>query len=93
MNVHLALLSIIIIPHVKYTSITVITEAQIFIFYGGTEVFLDSNTINENLIPLLRFCHSSTSHWRLMVVASLLWITFVDKITGWVHSVADVGPE
>ena len=92
MSVHLSLSSIIIITHVWYASILIIIDVYLVIFQNGAWIVLGSNTINEKLIPP-PLCRGATpSHKRAMTVASSLWLTFVNKRRGGVHSVADVDP-
>ena len=81
-GVHLGLWSTIIISHVRYASIIIIIHVRLGIFYDGVWIILSLNTTNENSIPPPRFSHSIPSHKRAMLVASFLWLTFVDKRRG-----------
>ena len=79
---HLGLLSIIVISHVRYDSIIIIIDVHLVIFNNGAWIFPRSNIINDNSIPPPICCHATPSHNNAMIVASLLWITFVYKIRG-----------
>ena len=81
-SVHLGLSLIIIISHIRYASIIITIDVDLVIFKNVTWIFLASNTINENSIPPPRCCRATPSHKRAMIVASLLWLTFVDKRRG-----------
>ena len=81
-SVQLGLLLIIIFSHVQYTSIIIMIGFLSVIFHDGALIVVGSNTINENLIPPLHCRRATPSHNLAMVVASLLWITFVNKIIG-----------
>ena len=48
MSVHLGLLSIIIISHIKYASIIIIIDFYLVIFHKGAWIVLGSNTTKEN---------------------------------------------
>ena len=54
-SVHLGLSPIMIFSHVWYTSIIIIIDIQIIIFYDAVWIVLGSNTINENSIPPSRY--------------------------------------
>ena len=78
-SVHLGLLSIIIISNVRYALIIIIIDVHLVIFHSGVWIILGSNTINDNSIPPPRCRRATPSHKRVIIVASSLWITFVDK--------------
>ena len=81
-SVHLDLFSIVIISNVQYDPIILIIDIRIVIFCSGMEIILGSNTINEKLIRPPCYLRGTTYHRRVMIVASLLWLNFVDKIRG-----------
>ena len=81
---HLGLSSIIIISHILCASIIIIIiiDIDLVIFQNVAWIVLGSNIINYNSIPSSPCQHASPSHKRVVIVASLLWLTFVDKIRG-----------
>ena len=82
LSVHIRILSILIISHVWYTSIIIINDVQIIIFYGSTLNFLGSNTINGNSIMSLYSRRATPSHWHAVILNILLCLAFVNKRTG-----------
>ena len=80
--IYLGLLSIIIISHILYASIIIIIDVHLVIFHNSEWIVPGSNTINYNSIPLLYCRRSTPSHKRTGVVATSLWLTFVDKRRG-----------
>ena len=91
MSVHLGLLSITIISHIRYSSIFIFIGVNLVIFHNGALIVLGSNTINKTSMSPRCCRHGTPSHKRAMIVASLLWLAFVDKRRG-VQSVSDVEP-
>ena len=79
-SVHLGLSSITIISHIQYAPIIIIIDVNLIIFHNGAWIFLGSNTINENLIPSLRYRCTTPLYKCVIIVASSLQLTFVDKI-------------
>ena len=63
-------------------SIIIIIGVHLFIFHSCELIVLGSNTINENLILPLHCRCATPSNKRVMIVASSLWLTFVDKRRG-----------
>ena len=85
-SVPFSLLSIIIISHILYASIIIIIDVNLVIFHNGEWIILGANTINKNSILMPHCRRYTVSHKRATIVASLLWITFVDKIRGGIVS-------
>ena len=79
---HLGLLSIIIISHIRYASIIIIISFHLFIFHNGAWIVLGSKIINDNSIPPPPCWRATPSYERAVIIASSLWINFVDKRRG-----------
>ena len=79
---HLVLLSITIISHVRYASVIIIIDVHLFIFKNGFGIIIESNNINEKSIPSLHFRLATSSHKRVMIVASLLRLAYANQRRG-----------
>ena len=72
-SVHLGLSSNIIISHVWYASIIIITDVHLVIFRNGAQISLGSNTINDKRILTKRFhCAATALPLRCHCAATVL---------------------